>query len=69
MRFFKPGETVYFNGDSPEEDDRGVVQKGPDGVLRVRWIEAGEVYDEDPDDERISREPNWRAKGGAGSVF
>lgn len=69
MRFFKPGETIYFHGDTPAEDDRGTVQKGPDGVLRVRWVVAGDVLDEDPDDERINREPNWRAPDRGGAVF
>lgn len=69
MRYFKPGETVYFHGDSPTEDDRGEVVHAYRGVLRVRWIEAGEVLDEDPDDERISRQPNWRRPDKTGEVF
>ena len=63
---FHVGQTVYFFGDYPDEDDHGIVEavitRGGDLVaIEVNWRVAGEIHEEDAADPRIHLAPRGEA--------
>lgn len=53
MTLYRVGDTVVFQGQSPDENDRGTVVSFDGDRMSVRWVVAGATYDEDPSDSRI----------------